>query len=233
MIRCLTIDDSPLALDLLDDYIAKVSTLQLVKRCTNALDAIKLIQQGNIDLIFLDIQMPDITGIDLLKTLSVKPKVILTTAYANYAVEGFDLDVSDYLLKPFSFERFRKAVEKVELQIQLEKNQVRNDPVIFIKSGYESLKIRTNDILYIESLKDYVQIFTAAQKTLSLMSMKEIFDLLPEGEFLRVHRSYIIAIDKITGVSAKKISIGKKEIPLGDHYRNEVQQLLRKRKIIP
>jgi DNA-binding LytR/AlgR family response regulator len=232
MIRCLTIDDSPLALDLLDDYINKTDDLKLVKRCTNALEALELIRSGNIDLIFLDIQMPDITGIDLLKSLKNKPKVIFTTAFTDYAVEGFNLDATDYLLKPFSYERFRKAVDKVIQQSRLEKNQTEEKSNIFIKSGHETLKILTEEILYIEALRDYVQIFTKKQKILSLISMKEFMGMLPAEEFIRIHRSYIISLDKISKISARKVLVGNKEIPVGDNYKDEFHVLLKKRKII-
>ena len=232
MIRCLTIDDSPLALDLLDDYIAKIPGLKLVARCNNAFDAIELIRKGRIDLIFLDIQMPDINGIELLKSVSQKPKVIFTTAFPNYAIEGFELDAVDYLLKPFTFARFKKAADKAIQLIRMENNPLPVSNTIFVKSGYETVRIQVHDITYIEALKDYIQIFTTSQKILSLMSMKEILALLPPGEFARVHRSYIVALRKITRVSARKVMIDSKEIPIGDNYKTAFQELLRERKLI-
>jgi len=231
MINCLAIDDSPLALELLEKYIGDIGYLRLIKSCTNALEAIEILRKGNVDLIFLDIQMPDITGIDLLKSLKVKPKIIFTTAYPNYALEGFNQNASDYLLKPFSFERFKIAVEKVNRQLQLEKNEESDNEFIFVKSGYETIKIQIKNILYIEALKDYIQIFTKEQKILSLMSMKEILELLPFGEFIRVHRSYIISAGKITKVAPRRIYIGEKEIPIGNIHRDEFAKFLKEKKI--
>lgn len=231
MIRCISLDDSPLALELLENYISGISYLYLVKSCNNASEAIEILEKENIDLVFLDIQMPDITGIDLLKSLKVKPKVIFTTAYSNYAIEGFNQNASDYLLKPFSMERFKTAVEKVSLQLQLERKPQPAAEYIFVKSGYETVKINIKNILYIEALKDYIQIFTEEKKVLTLMSMVQILKALPLGEFLRAHRSFIIAIDKITKIATKKIHVGKKEIPIGDIYREEFQKLLKSKKI--
>jgi two-component system LytT family response regulator len=232
MIRCLAIDDSSLALDLLEDYIGKVDYLQLVKRCQSAVEAASIIRKGTIDLIFLDIQMPDITGIDLLKSLNPKPKVIFTTAYPNYAVEGFNQDAVDYLLKPFSLERFKKACDKAEQLLKLESAAAKQEEFIFIKCGYETVKVNVQEILYIESLKDYIQIFTPEKKLLTLMSMKEILSILPAGQFVRTHRSFVIALNKISSLAGKRIMIGEKEIPVGDIYRKEFQELLKSKGII-
>ncbi len=232
MINCIAIDDSPLALELIEDYIHKINYLHLVKSCTNALEAIESLRKGNVDLLFLDIHMPDISGIDLLRSLKVKPKIIFTTAYPNYALEGFNQNASDYLLKPFSLERFKVAVEKVDRQLKLEGRKSIEKDHIFIKSGYESLKIEIKDILYIEALKDYIQIFTAEQKILSLMSMKDILEMLPAEKFKRVHRSFIISADKISRVAPRKVYIGTKEVPLGDIYRDAFQTFLKAKNII-
>ncbi|MGZ4098977.1 MAG: LytR/AlgR family response regulator transcription factor [Bacteroidia bacterium] len=233
MMRCLAIDDSSLALDLLEDYIGRVDYLHLVKRCQSALEAGEILRKENIDLIFLDIQMPDITGIDLLKSLSHKPKVIFTTAYPNYAIEGFNLSAIDYLLKPFSFERFKTATDKAFLQLKLENSQVKHENFIFIKSGYDTIKIRLQDIIYIEAQRDYIQIFTKEKKIMTLMSMKDILNMLPPDNFARIHRSFIVAIDKISGFSGKKVFVETKEIPVGDIYRKDFQKLLKEKKIIP
>jgi DNA-binding LytR/AlgR family response regulator len=226
MIKCIVVDDSPLAIDLLEDYIGKVNFLKLEKSFTNALEAIGTLEKGTIDLIFLDIQMPDITGIDLLKGLTQKPKVIFTTAYSNYAFEGFELDVSDYLLKPFSFERFMKAVNKVKAQLASEDgnnsiNKVLDDKYIFVKSGYESVKIFLKDIQYIEALKDYIQIYTNTERILSLMSMKDILEVLPQEEFVRIHRSHIVPLWKVSKVSAHTLTVEGKEMHIGDVFRDE------------
>ncbi len=222
MIRCLAVDDSPLALDLLESYIQKVDFLSLERKCNNAVEAIDVLGKNNIDVVFLDIQMPDVTGIDLLKTLHKKPKVIFTTAYPEYAVEGFDLDATDYLLKPFSFERFLKAVQKVQSQLLAEQeNEISENEktFLFVKSGYESVKIFLQDILYVEAMKDYVQFVTPGKKILSLKSMKDVLEEVPEEEFIRVHRSFIVSKSKITKVTSQKIFIGQHEIPLGDIFR--------------
>jgi DNA-binding LytR/AlgR family response regulator len=232
MIRCIIVDDSPLALDLLEDYIGKTGFLELAGRFTNALEAVEFLKSGHIDLVFLDIQMPDITGIEMLKSLKNKPAVIFTTAFEFYAVEGFELNAVDYLLKPISFERFKRAADKMFHQYELEKISNSLNQVIFVRSGYETLKIKTAEIQYIEALKDYIQIFTQDQKILSLMSMKEILELLPQGEFVRIHRSYIIPVDKISGVAARKVLLDKKEFPVGDIFKDEFQKLIRARKII-
>jgi DNA-binding LytR/AlgR family response regulator len=227
MINCIIIDDSPLALELLEDYISKVDYLKLVKRCTSAVEASEALKKGDIDLVFTDIQMPDITGIELLRSLKVKPKIIFTTAFQNYALEGFDLDATDFLLKPYSFDRFKKAVNKVFMQKEMEKKMEAEAKVIFVKSGYEVVKIPVNKIEYIEALKDYIQIFTDQQKVLTLMSMKQVLELLPSGQFARTHRSFIIPLTKITRVGTKIVRVGTKEIPIGDMYRESFLQLLK------
>lgn len=222
MIKCIIIDDSPLAIDLLEDYISRVNFLKLEHKFTNAIESLGFADKGNIDLIFLDIQMPDISGIELMKKLDKKTKVIFTTAFSKYAVEGFNLDAVDYLLKPFSFERFLKAVNKVRTHLTSEKtlSSITNENTFFfVRSGYESIKVHFKDILYIEALKDYVQIFTTEKKIVALFSMKEILKELPQNDFVRVHRSYIVSLSKISKVSSTKVQIGLKDIPLGSHFR--------------
>lgn len=223
MIKCVAVDDSPLALRLLEDYIHKVNFLTLEYSFTNAIEAAGILRRKKAHLLFLDIQMPDISGISLLGALEYKPKVIFTTAYPDYAVEGFNLDAVDYLLKPFSFERFFKAVSKAKEQLnELFLQETEADAAfIFVRSGYETVKIVLNDIMYIEALKDYVQIFTVHKKIVSLMGMKEILAGLPGEEFVRVHRSYIIPLSKVTRITSRKVYIGEKEIPLGESFRKE------------
>jgi DNA-binding LytR/AlgR family response regulator len=232
MIRCIVIDDSPLALDLLGSYIKKIPYLQPVASCTNALEAIEIIRKGSIDLIFLDMEMPDITGIDLLRSLAKRPKVIFTTAYPNYALEGFNLNATDYLLKPFSFDRFKQACDKALQMQEFELNQLKSNLCIFIKSGHDSVKVPIQRILYIEAMRDYIQVFTDDQKIMSLMNMKDIIEMLPTGEFVRIHRSFIIPISKVSKVSSKKVLIGTKEIPIGEMFRDEFLKLFKKRNII-
>ncbi|MDF9795192.1 two-component system LytT family response regulator [Catalinimonas alkaloidigena] len=224
MIRCIAIDDEPLALDVLEDFIKKVPFLQLVKCCQSAVEAIELLHQENIQLIFLDIQMPQISGVQFLKSLEHRPKVIFTTAYSDYALEGFNLDAVDYLLKPFTFERFLKAVNKAYQQINMQTAPPEQAaPLVkdymFVKSGYDIIKVHYKDIRYIEGLKDYVKIHTDEKVVVSLMSMKTLADDLPE-QFIRVHRSFIVNFERITLVQKRKVFIQKVEIPIGEVYRD-------------
>lgn len=226
MIRCLIVDDEPLALDILIDYIEKVPALQLVKATTSAFEALSIAQSEQIDLIFLDVQMPELTGIQFLKVLNGKCKVILTTAYSQYALDGYELDISDYLLKPIAFDRFYKAVSKVQnqhqsiiQQVAAEKPQSLSPDFIFVKTEHRIQKIYIDDILYIEGLKDYVSIFTPTERVITLQNMKKMEEALPGGRFSRVHKSYIVAIDKIESIERSRIQIGDKIIPIGDTYR--------------
>lgn len=222
MIKCLVIDDEPLAIDVLEDFIVKVPFLQLVKGCTSAMEAIEILHKEDIQLLFLDIQMPQISGVQFLKSLEYRPKVIFTTAYPDYALEGFNLDAVDYLLKPFTFERFLKAVNKAYQQINLQNkgNEVTTDKeYMFVKSGYDTVKVRFDEILYIEGLKDYVKIHTTGKTVIALMSMKQLEDTLPDN-FIRVHRSYIIDFNRISMVQKRKVFIDKVAIPIGEVYRD-------------
>ena len=211
--------------------------LKLKALCKNAFEAIEALEKDKIDLIFLDIQMPDLSGIQLFRSLSSKPLVIFTTAYSNYAVEGFDLDATDYLVKPFSFDRFLKAVSKAYRQfnkqhaapiISHDKEKKTAKEFIFVKEGTTTVKIILNDILYIEGLKDYIKIFTSGKTILTLMSLKAMEKKLPGDYFVRVHRSYIIAVAKIDSIERSRIIIGKKWIPVGDFYKENFQRMLKK-----
>lgn len=231
MIKCLAIDDEPLALDLIEDFIGKIPSLKLVSKCDNAIVGLEILKKTHIDILFLDIQMPDINGFQLLKMIEQKPKIIFTTAYSQHAVTGFELDAVDYLLKPFSFERFKKAVDKAQKQIETESKLEKSDDALFVKSGYETIKIPISTIVFIEALKDYIQIFTKEKKHLSLVSMKTIIDLLPAGEFIRVHRSFIIPLKKISRYSTKSLYIGDIKIPIGESFRKQLQEALIKNNI--
>lgn len=236
-LKCIAVDDEPLALDIIEDYVSKVPFLELVKRTENAIEALQLVQAGGIDLVFLDIQMPDLTGIQFLKIANNKASYILTTAYSQYALESYDLNVSDYLLKPIAFDRFYKAVEKVHQQ---HKTHTEPQPVaapvptpaapaiqqpvqdfIFVKTEHKIQKIELDDILYIEGLKDYISIFTKAERVITLQNMKKMEETLPFSKFIRVHKSYIIALDKIESIERSRITICGKIIPIGDTYRDE------------
>lgn len=242
ILKCIAVDDEPLALDIIEDYISKVPFLELVKRTENAIEALQLVQAGGIDLVFLDIQMPDLTGIQFLKIASGKSNYILTTAYSQYALESYDLNVSDYLLKPIAFDRFYKAVEKVRNQMQKEEvaAPIAVEPVvvnaavaaapvqdfIFVKTEHKIQKIQLDDILYIEGLKDYISIFTKNERVITLQNMKKMEETLPKGEFIRVHKSYIVSLDKVESIERSRISITGKIIPIGDTYRDEFFKLI-------
>lgn len=232
-LRCIAVDDEPLALDIIEDYVAKVPFLELVLRTENAIEALQLVQTGEIDLVFLDIQMPDLTGIQFLKIAGGKANYILTTAYSQYALESYDLNVSDYLLKPIAFDRFYKAVEKVNNQVRIsEAAEPAPAPIIagsanpiqdfiFVKTEHKIQKIQLEDILYIEGLKDYISIFTKSERVITLQNMKKMEETLPQMQFIRVHKSYIISLDKIESIERSRITIAGKIIPIGDTYREE------------
>lgn len=238
-LKCIAVDDEPLALDIIEDYVSKVPFLELVKRTENAIEALQLVQAGGIDLVFLDVQMPDLTGIQFLKIANHKASYILTTAYSQYALESYDLNVSDYLLKPIAFDRFYKAVEKVHVRHTSSAGTAQALPVvvappppvaapvqhiqdfIFVKTEHKIQKIELDDILYIEGLKDYISIFTKAERVITLQNMKKMEETLPSSKFIRVHKSYIIALDKIESIERSRISICSKIIPIGDTYRDE------------
>jgi len=235
MIRCIAIDDENLALDLIEDDILKVPFLQLVKKCRSGIEALDILQTEKIDLLFLDIQMPDISGIQFLKSLPHKPLVIFTTAYEKYALEGFELDVIDYLLKPYSFERFLKAVNKAQEHLSiLEKNQAPpsaeeisfSNQFIFVKSDYKLVKIEIAEIQYIESLKDYIKIIVKDKPVVTLSSMKAIEEKLVAPDFIRVHRSFMVNLRKIQYIHRNFISVGDKEIPIGDNYKESFLQII-------
>src|SRR3984885_332735 len=235
MIRFLIVVDDPLALHILEDYISKIPFLQLVKSTTNPIEALSLVQDKAVDLVFLDVQMPELTGIQFLRIANGKAKVILTTAYSQYALEGYELDVIDYLLKPIAFDRFYKAVQKAQSVLQPAQaapQPAQPEPAqpnqqdlltdfIFVKTEHKIQKVYLNDILFIEGLKDYISIFTAAERIITLQNMKKMEDALPTKYFIRVHKSYIVSINKIDSIERSRIFIGDKIIPVGDTYRDE------------
>jgi two-component system LytT family response regulator len=226
-IRCAVIDDKPLAVDLLNDYIGKVPGLTLTFSSTNPLTALELVLEGEIDLIFLDIQMPQLNGVQFMKIIAGKCKVILTTAYATYALDGFENDAIDYLLKPISFERFYKAVQKAQHHFKNSDaaatagstNSINGDDFIFVKTEYKLVRINTADILFIEGMQNYVAIHTRSEKIISLQNIKKTEEQLSSIPFIRVHKSYIVAINKINSIERSRIFIGDTVIPIGDSYR--------------
>lgn len=238
--KCLIVDDEPLARDLIESYVTRVEGLTLVKSCTNAVEAFSIIQQKSIDLIFLDIQMPQVSGMDLLKSLKHRPRVILTTAFREYAFEAFDLDVVDYLLKPISFERFLRSISKIyQLNQPLEANEYENIPqqsyeetYIFFKEDREMVKVFLQDILYIESLRDYVRVKTIHKQIITYQKISYLEQKLPESNFIRVHRSFIVAIDKVSSFTANSIRLGNIEIPVGRNFKNQALKALNRHNVL-
>lgn len=233
-LKCLLVDDEPLAIRLLENHIAKIDALEVVATCNSAIKAFEKLNTEQIDVLFLDIKMPNLTGIDFLKTLKNPPKTILTTAYRDYATESYDLEVIDYLLKPITFERFLKAINKllrVEQPIISNQYNEQNDEFIFVKSGTKHHKIIINDILYIESLKDYIKIHLEGDKRIvSKYKISNIEAELKEKSFLRVHRSYLLNTKKITAFTVNDIEIETTELPIGISYRDTVLEFLNKLK---
>ena len=234
-IRCLVIDDEPPAREILMRHIAGVDALTLVGSCSNAVEAFGFLNQHPVDLLFLDIQMPQLLGTNFIRTLKNPPKVIFTTAYRNYAIEGFELDAVDYILKPISFERFLKAVNKVlERNIGSEKilPEPKKDDVektnsfLYFRVDRKMVKVFFNDILYIESLKDYIKIVTVSKSIVTKYVLATLEELLPANEFLRIHKSYIVNIGKIESYNADSIQILNSELPIGRLYKFEVTRVL-------
>lgn len=230
-IKCLIIDDEPLALDLLENYINKISYLELVARCNNAIEALKYIDSEKIDLMFLDIQMPEISGIEFSKIIGNKVKVVFTTAFEKYAIEGFRVNAIDYLLKPISYTDFLVTANKAKEQIEMTNNQSeKSTESIFVKSDYKLLQIDLYKITYIEAIKDYVCIhLDNAEKITSLMSLKSLEEKLPSNRFMRVHRSFIVQLEKIKTIERNRIVFGKEYIPISDTYKEEFQKFVNKR----
>ena len=247
MINVIIVDDEPLALDVLETYIEKIPDINLVAKCSNALEANAALKEHDIELMFLDIQMPQLTGIDFLKTLAKPPKVIFTTAYANYAVEGFELNAVDYLLKPISLDRFMKAVNKAQEQINLEQkgsasiatptleSSGKSPDFIFVKADKKLIKVNYNEIVYIEGLKDYVIIRQDNGRVITLQTMKSLEKKLPDTIFKRIHRSYIVNIQKIKAVQGNMVEVIEKNqakhIPIGKNYREELLALVNKNRL--
>lgn len=226
MIHCIAIDDEPLALQLINEYCSKISFLQLDKVFTNTDEANTWLQQNKVDLLFLDIQMPDVNGLQFYKSLIEKPPVIFTTAYRDFAVEGFNVDAIDYLLKPFEYDRFLKSVYKAKEYIEFLSSQELQLNSIFIKVNYEIMKVNLKDIDLIEALDDYIKLYIKPNPVLTLMTLKSIQEKLPTRDFVRVHRSFIVPLNKIEKFSKTKLMVAGKEIPVGSSYSNVYDQLL-------
>lgn len=230
MYRCIIIDDEPIAIRVIRNHLSVFADFEIVAECTNALEAMQVLQKENIDLMFCDIQMPQITGVDFIRSLSHPPNVIFTTAYRDYAIDAFELNVVDYLLKPISFERFTKAINHF-LALETPKD-TQADPgtfsrdFIFLKADKKHYKVNLADILYFESLGDYVIAYTTDQKIITKERIGHLPDMLPVNRFIQIHRGYIVSIDKIESIGAGFVEIGKKKLPVGRNYKPAVQKLL-------
>jgi len=235
-LNCIIIEDEPLARNLLSDYVKKVPSLNLVQAFGNPLEALEVLRTQPVDILFLDVQMPQLTGISLLKVLQNKPMVILTTAYSEYALEGYELDVADYLLKPVTFERFLKSVDKVSQRLTENRPaQIIESPTlpnyVFVKDGTKSVKVMLDEILFVEGLKDYVTIHTQQQKITTLQRMKTLEEQLPADKFIRIHNSYIVAVQAIEVVHKNEVQIGANSLPIGDTYRKSFREFIEKKHI--
>jgi two-component system LytT family response regulator len=233
-IRCLAIDDEPLALKQIGGYIRKTPFLELVSLCNNALDAMSFMENDQVDLIFVDINMPDLSGMDFVRSLRIKPFIVFTTAYSEYAIEGFRVDATDYLLKPIGYKDFLVAANKVKARFDQQKQpgtqeqkQPRADH-LFVKSGYKLIRIELSDIKYIEGMHEYVRLHLASEKPImTLASMKSIEEQLPQDKFLRVHRSYIVNKDRVKTIERNRIVFENNVyIPVSDQYRGKFQEFL-------
>ena len=233
---CYIIDDEPLAREILEAYIAKVSFLELKGSFMSPLEAVGLLEKDKPDLLFLDINMPDLDGLSFIPMLNPKPMIILTTAYDQYALKAFELEVKDYLLKPFSFERFYKAVlrlfQEQGLRLQQEKKETipasKNvQEYIFLKVGHRIRKLATRDILFVEGMKDYLRIHTTEEKIMTLLNFAKLEELLPSPGFVRVHRSFLVAINKIDHIEKNRIRIGDQVIPISDSYADAFHKMIK------
>ena len=234
-IKCLIVDDEPLAQRVVERYAGNLPFLEVTAKCDSALEAINFLHHHEIDLIFLDINMPKLSGIDFLRTQKNPPLVIITTAYAEYAIQGYELDVVDYLMKPFAFDRFYKAIQKAEEILRGRENmhhehkeqENQDDRFIFIKSSKKTFKVNLDQILYIEALGDYVKIYTTDRMIISYQSLKNIEALLPARQFPRVHKSFIVALSRIDMIEGNQVKIRDRMIPVGTNYKPDFERLIR------
>lgn len=228
-IRCIIVDDEPLARDLMAMYVSKLTHWEIAASCRSVADAYEALYQNEIDVIFLDINMPNVTGIEFLSTLKNSPLIVFTTAYAEYAAKAFDLHAIDYLVKPITDSRFREAIDKVERLLHSSEDRVSAQEVdhLFLKQDNKLVKLLFDDILYVEALKDFSKVFLKEKTILASAHLKLMESLLPQNRFLRVHRSYIVALQAITAVQGNMVEIGKQQIPVGTTYKDELMKRLR------
>ena len=229
------VDDEPLALEVIETYLSNFPELKLLAKCANAIEAYEALENHNIDLMFLDIQMPQISGIDFLKSLKNPPKVIFCTAFPNYALEGFELNVVDYLLKPFSLDRFTKAVQKFkEIYNKNDKalsTEAALPDYIFVKADKKLIKVHFEDIFFVEGLKDYVMLHTPTGRIVTLQTMKSLEEKLPSDTFIRIHRSYIVNLKLIELLESNAVIVNKKKIPIGKNYKDELFNVINQKRL--
>lgn len=231
-LTCLVVDDEPAARNIIERYIQQLPMLKLIGECGNAIQAMNILQNQQVDLLFLDINMPQLSGTDLLRVLKNPPKTILTTAHEEYALQGYELDVVDYLLKPIQFNRFLKAVQKVAQMQPGSVNEVQpsltptQEPFIYFRADRKMVKVLLSNILYVESMKDYIKVVTTTGNIITKVSISSLEELLPENSFIRTHRSFIVSLQKIKSFTPELIEIDKAEVPIGKLYRNSVLKVL-------
>lgn len=229
ILQCIVVDDEPIARDIVISYINQVPYLKLAGSCKDAFEAMEIVKEKNIDLMFLDINMPRLTGMSMLRTVKTAPDVIITTAYSEFAVEGFELSVTDYLLKPFSFERFVQATEKV-VKKRREPTVISNIPdetnnYIFVKSDKKKIKININEINFVESYRNYVNIYTSNEKVITKQTLTDFEKQLPHNSFIRIHQSYIVAFRNIKFIEGNRLSLGEKQLPIGRVFRDNLLKM--------
>ncbi len=240
--KVIIVDDEPLAQDVLETYVGQINELELVAKCSNAIEANEALKKNEVDLIFLDIQMPQVTGIEFVKSLSNPPMVIFTTAYSNYAIDGFELDAIDYLLKPISMDRFMKAVNKASEHFEMRKTEsvqqsaeLDGEDFVFVKADKKLVKVKFDDIIYIEGLKDYVIIRMGNTRVITLQTMKSLEKKLPEQQFQRIHRSYIVNLDKIQAIVGNMVEViekgQNKHLPIGKNYRDDLLEIVNQNRL--
>lgn len=232
-INCIVIDDEFPAIEQLEEYISRIPFLNLLKSFENAIEPIDYLKTNSVDLIFLDIEMEGFTGLQLIKSLQSKPKIILTTAYDKYAIEAFDLNVTDYLLKPISFERFVKAIDKIFDSFAGTKQHIEHEPMyrrdyFFVKTEFRMQRVNFNDILFVEGMNEYLRINTTKGRIMTLLNFRNLEENLPKENFVRVHKSYLVAINKIDSIEKNRIKIGEKAIPVSNTYKESFFLILNK-----
>lgn len=235
--KCIIVDDEPLGIEILESYVKRIPDLDLVRTCNNALEASEFLKNHKVDLMFLDIQMPEITGLELMRSLPDPPLVVFCTAYPDFAVEGFELNAIDYLLKPVSFERFTKTIDRVKEYVNMKKTDAVEAPDlendhIFIKSNQKQIKLSYDQIQYVEAFADYVKLYTPEKRYITLQTMKNMEQKLPDEKFIRVHRSFIVNQKYITSFNSSELEIGPVKIPVGKNYKDAFLTKLRSKNML-